>query len=75
VIIDQLALTHLLAMLIGVVIGVAIALPWRPLIRRHVATKNIAELTKQLHAAIADLEAIEQRERNDPFIGNMGAFA
>ena len=62
-------------MLIGVVIGIAIALPWRPLIRRHVATHNIDELTRQLHAAIHDLESVEERERNDPFIGNLGAFA
>ena len=62
-------------MLIGVVIGVGISLPWRPIIRRRVVTRNIDELTRQLHAAIDELDCIEQREHNDPFTGNLGAFA
>ena len=61
-------MSNLVAMFIGVIIGVLIALPWRPIIRRKVATKNIAELSRQLHEAIAELDRQESAER-EPYSG------
>lgn len=69
---ETVAITHLVAMLVGVVLGIVIALPWRPLIRRKIQTRNIAELSRQLHEAIAELERQEARERAEPFSGPLG---
>lgn len=69
---ETVAITHLVAMLVGIVLGVLIALPWRPLIKRKIQTRNIAELSRQLHEAIAELERQEARERAEPFSGPLG---
>lgn len=60
-------LTHLLAMFLGIIMGILIALPWRPLIRRRIATRNIEELSRQLHEAIAALE--QQEKVRQPWAG------
>lgn len=48
-------ITHLMAMAFGFLTGVMIALPWRPLVRRRVRSKNIAELERELAAALAEM--------------------
>lgn len=62
----------MIAMFVGILIGVALALPWRGLIRRRVQTRNIEELSQQLHVAIAELQSTDRRSsfvRRDPAVG------
>ena len=61
--------SNLVALFIGVFIGILIALPWRPLIRRRVATKNIDQLSRQLREAIAELDHLNAKQREEPFSG------
>lgn len=61
-------MSNLIALLMGVVIGILIALPWRPIIRRRVASHDIAVLSKQLHTAIAELDSMGADDR-EPFSG------
>lgn len=69
--IEQTTITHLAALLSGVIIGVIIAIPWRPIIRRKVQTRNITELSRQLHEAIAELERQDSILRSEPFSGSI----
>ncbi len=69
--IDPIAATHIAAMIVGILMGIAMALPWRPLIRRKIQTRNIAELSRALHEAIAELERQDNAMRSMPFSGTL----
>ncbi len=65
------ALSHVAAIILGVGIGVAIALPWRPLIRRKVLSRDVRELSVALHKALDELEAehiVDRRQGRGTFV-------
>ena len=66
---DSVAISHLAAMIVGVLVGIAIALPWRPFIRRRVLSGDVAELSAALHKALAELDALNRAQAANPFRG------
>lgn len=47
--------THGIAALVGVFVGIVIALPWRDIVRRKVAADNLEEQARELRRAVAEL--------------------